>query len=175
MLGSSPTSTACSSRCPSYRAANPLYLDGYRTINKSVYLTPGSTLKLLENMERLPPGIASAPPAVAPVLPPPPPGTYIDVRTPPHEQPHVPAQQTENQAPGFGVLSVRFQPPDAVVTIDGQEWLSSKPGELVLHVGVGRHVVPIGAPERPHFSTEIDVHDGETRELNVSVPPRTTN
>jgi hypothetical protein len=152
-----------------------LYLDGYRTINKSVYLAPGSTLKLREDMEQLPPGISSAPPAVAPVLPPPPPGSYIDVRTPPREQPQIPAQQTGTQAPGFGVLSVRFQPPNAVVTIDGQEWLSSKPGELVLHVGVGRHVVTVGAPERPHFSTEIDVHDGETNELNVSVPPRTTN
>jgi hypothetical protein len=102
-----------------------LYLEGYRTVNKSVYLTPGSTLKLHEDLERLPPGLASAPPAVAPVLPPPPPGTYIDVRPSPREPPQPPAPQPGAQA--------------------------------------------------PHFSTEVDVRDGETTELNVSVPLRTTH
>lgn len=152
-----------------------LYLDGYRTVNKSVYLTPGSTLKLRQNLERLAPGIASASPTVAPVLPPPPPGTYIDIRTSPPEQPQPPAPQAEAQASRFGVLSIRVQPPNAVVTIDGQEWLTAKPGELVIHVSAGRHVVTVSMPERPHFSSVVDVRDGETTELNVSVPPRTTH
>jgi hypothetical protein len=152
-----------------------LYLDGYRTVNKSVYLTPGSTLKLREELERLPPGVASAPPAVVPMLPPPPPGTYVDVRTPPREQPRPPALPPEAPPSGFGVLSLRIQPPDAIVTVDGQEWLSTEPGQLVIQVSAGRHMVTVGMPERPHFSKEVDVRDGETTELNVSVPPRATH
>ncbi len=152
-----------------------LYLDGFRTVNKSVYLTPGSTLKLRQEMELLPPGVASAPPAISPVLPPPPPGTYIEVRTPPRVQPQPRGPDTAGQAPGFGVLSLRVQPPDALVTVDGEEWLTTSPGLLVIHVSAGRHRVTVGMPERPHFSTEVDVRDGETTELNVSVPPRTTH
>lgn len=151
-----------------------LYLEGYRTVNRSVYLTPGSTLKLHEEMERLPAGMASAPPAVSPALPPPPPGTYIPFRTPPREQPQPPVLRADVRAPGFGILSLRFQPLDAAVTIDGEEWLTTAPGELVVHVAVGRHVVTVGGRERPHFSTEVDVREGETTELNVSVP-RTTD
>lgn len=152
-----------------------LFLDGYHTVNRSVYLTPGSTLKLRETLERLPPGMASAPPAVAPVLPPPPPGTYIDVRTPPCEQPVSPGRHPEEPTIGFGVLALRIQPTNAVVTIDGQQWLSTTPGHIVIHLSAGRHVVTVGMPERPPFSTEVDVRDGETTELNVNVAPRTTD
>ena len=108
------------------------------------------------------------------MLPPPPPGTYIDVRTPPLNNPsHLP--EAEAQASGFGVLSLRFQPPNAVVTIDGQEWLSSEPGQLVIHVSAGRHVVSVGLPDHSHSSPEVIVRDGETTDLNVSVPLRTTD
>jgi PEGA domain-containing protein len=151
-----------------------LYLDGYRTVNRSVYLAPDRTLRLSEEMERLPVGMASVPPIVSPTLPPPPLGTYIPPRTPPREQPPAPVLQADVTAPGFGVLSLRFQPPSADVTIDGEQWLTTSPGELVLYIAAGRHVVSIGGRERAHFSTEVDVREGETTELNVSVP-RTTH
>jgi hypothetical protein len=38
-----------------------LYLEGYRTITENVYVRPGSTFKLRENMERLETGEVSAP------------------------------------------------------------------------------------------------------------------
>jgi hypothetical protein len=60
-------------------------------------------------------------------------------------------------------------------SIDGQEWLSTAPGRLIIHISAGRHTVTVAVPERPHFSTEVNVRDGETTELNVSVPLRTTD
>lgn len=44
-----------------------LYLDGYRTVTRNVYLRPDSTFKIHESMDRLAPGeMSAAPPAPAP-------------------------------------------------------------------------------------------------------------
>ncbi len=53
-----------------------LFLEGYRTVRKSLYLQPGSTLKLHETMTPLAAGETSERPEVAPAVPPPPDGTY---------------------------------------------------------------------------------------------------
>ena len=53
-----------------------LFLEGYRTVRKSLYLQPGSTLKLHETMMPLAAGETSERPEVAPAVPPPPDGTY---------------------------------------------------------------------------------------------------
>jgi len=150
-----------------------LYLEGFRTIRRSVYLSPGSELSIREALLPLPPGMGSEPPTLSAMLPPPPSGSYLPPHTAPLGQPQPPTQQADNQAEGFGVLSLRFRPPDAVVTIDGQEWLSSAPGELVLHLGVGVHVIALKAPGYQSFSRDVEIRDGETQEVNVSVP-RTT-
>ena len=150
-----------------------LYLEGFRTISRSVYLTPGSELRIREDLLPLPPGIASEPPTISAMLPPPPPGSYWPPHTAPLGQPR-PTQQASNQAEGFGVLSLRFRPADAVVTIDGQEWLSSAPGELVIHLGVGVHVIALKAPGYQPFSRDVEIRDGETADVNVSAPRQTT-
>jgi hypothetical protein len=151
-----------------------LYLEGFRTIRRSVYLSPGSELRIREDLLPLPPGMASEPPTMSAMLPPPPPGSYLPPHTAPLGQPRPPTQQAGNQAEGFGVLSLRFRPLDAVVTIDGQEWLSSAPGELVIHLGVGVHVIALRAPGYQAFSRAVEIRDGETEEVNVSVPRWTT-
>ena len=43
-----------------------LYLEGYRTVHRRMYLAPGSTFKVHEAMERLPVGDVSEPPTLAP-------------------------------------------------------------------------------------------------------------
>ncbi len=148
-----------------------LYLDGYRTVNRRVYLTPGATLKLHDTMEPLPPSMASAPPSVAPSLPSPPEGTYLPLRTPPLGS--LPTSNTTADA-GFGMLSIQIRPLSATLTIDGEEWLTTKPGEIVVHLGAGRHVVVVSAPDRPAFTTEVQIREGETTDLNVRVPERPT-
>jgi PEGA domain len=49
-----------------------LYLDGYRTLSRSIYARPGSTVTFADRLEPLAPGEASAPPAgpVSPTIPP---------------------------------------------------------------------------------------------------------
>ncbi len=60
-----------------------LYLPGYWTVSEYVYVGPGTTLTLRMVMGRLPAGVASEPPLLAPPLPPPPPGSYRSPATAP--------------------------------------------------------------------------------------------
>jgi hypothetical protein len=148
-----------------------LYLAGYRTATKSIYLPTGSTFRVREQLIPLLPGEVSALPTLAPLLPEPPPGTYTSPRTPPHDQPTPPVMRAEVKASGFGVLSLRVQPTNAVVTVDGDEWLSAKEGELVVHLAVGSHAVTVTMAGRLGFSSEVVIRENEMTELNVSVPP----
>jgi PEGA domain len=144
-----------------------LYLEGFRTIFHNVYLRPGSSLKLHDRLDRLPPGARSVPPEVAPPLPPPPHGTYDPPRTPPPVP--APAPGPVRPAAGFGTLEVRVQPVDAIVTVNGERWLSSDEGRYVLQVAPGNHRVEVTLEGHQPFSMDVEVKEGEAAPLNVSL------
>jgi hypothetical protein len=148
-----------------------LYDPGYRTVSQRVYLSPGSTFKLHETMERLPAGVTSEPPPVAAPLPPPPENSFIPFRTPPRGQPAPPPQVPgpSAQAVGYGSLALRVQPASADVTIDGARWTTSTAGEFVIQLAVGAHHVEVASPGYQRFSTDIQVREGETTPLNVAL------
>jgi hypothetical protein len=152
-----------------------LFLDGFGTITRRVYLSPGSDLSIREALVPLPPGQASEPPTLAAMLPPPPAGSYIPPPTASRNAlpPPTAVQQTDVQAAGYGVLSLRFRPTDAVVAIDGQEWISAAPGELVVLLAVGLHVVEVKNTGSRMFMTQVEILEGQTIELNVAARPTT--
>jgi hypothetical protein len=152
-----------------------LYLEGFGTITRRVYLSPGSDLSIREVLVPLPLGQVSEPPALAAMLPPPPEGSYIPPRTASRTTLPSPTatQQASVQAAAYGVLSLRFRPTDAVVTIDGQEWISTAPGELVVHLSVGLHVVQLKGNGSQMFTTQIEILENQTTELNVAAPRAT--
>ncbi|HEX7797574.1 MAG TPA: PEGA domain-containing protein, partial [Vicinamibacterales bacterium] len=152
-----------------------LFLDGFGTITRRLYLTPGSDLSIREALVPLPPDRASEPPTLAAILPPPPDGSYIPPRTASRNPlpPPTATQQASVQATGYGLLSLRFRPSDAVVTIDGQEWISAAPGELVVNLAVGLHVVEVKSGGSRMFTTQIEILEGQTTELNVAARPTT--
>jgi hypothetical protein len=146
-----------------------LYAPGHRTVTQRVYLSPDSTLKLRQTLERLPAGAVSEPPPMAPAVPPPPESSFVPFRTPPHGQP-APQPQGAGAAPravGYGSVTLRVQPPSADVTIDGDRWTSSEAGHFVIQLAVGSHRIDVVTPGYQRFSTEIQVRDGETTPLNV--------
>jgi PEGA domain len=149
-----------------------LYLDGFGTITRRVYLSPGSDLSIREALGRLPPAQASEPPTLAAMLPPPPDGSYLPPRTASRNTLPTPTatQQASVQAARYGVLSLRFRPADAVVAIDGQEWISTVPGELVVHLCVGVHVVQLKGNGYQMFTTQVEILENQTVELNVGAP-----
>jgi hypothetical protein len=149
-----------------------LYLEGYGTAHHNVYLRPASTFELRNTLERLPAGATSEPPPLAPPVPPPPEGSFRTPRTPPRAslpQRTEAAGATPPQAVGFGTLDLRVQPMSADVRIDGQRWVSSDEGYLFVQVPAGMHRVEVSKPGYRRFATEIEVRDGETMPLNVSL------
>jgi hypothetical protein len=145
-----------------------LYLDGFRTLRRWLYLGPQSTMHLHAALERLRPGERSEPPNFAPPLPPPPPGSYQQPRTAP---PLNPPDRTEdpNRAEGYGTLDLQVMPMGAAVTIDGQTWQSADGRRFVIETAAGRHHVEVTLTGYRTFSTDVDIRDGEVTPINVSL------
>lgn len=160
-----------------------LHLDGYRTVHQKLYLTLNSTYKLRYTMEKLGPGETSEPPpaAQAPTGPPPEPWTPPEAGTlpaprrvpPARRMPPPPQREAPAEASVFGTLSIRVQPADAEVLIDGERWRGPAGEErLSVQVSEGTHRIEIQKDGYETFSTEVQVRRGETTPINVSLPPR---
>lgn len=145
-----------------------LYLAGYRTVHRRVYLAPGSTIKMHETMERLAEGEMSDPPTLAPSLPPPPDGSYLPPHTAPRTLPPPAPPNAVSPAP-TGTLTLHVQPANAEVWIDCERWVSSDQGRLVIELPEGSHRIEITSAGYREYSGEIQVHTGETVPLNVTL------
>jgi hypothetical protein len=148
-----------------------LYLGGYRTIHRNIYLSPGATFNLRETMEQLPPGEVADPPQVAPPVPPPPAGSYRTPVTPPRAPLAAPAPATSST--GVGTLDLRVVPTDIEVRIDGQPWLSADEGHFVVQLSTGKHRLELRKTGAFLLGTDIEIGAGETNtlELRLKTPP----
>lgn len=157
-----------------------LYLDGYRTVRQRLYLSVRGDQKIRHTMVPLPAGEQQEPRPEPPAVSPeqqyrPGPGRFGPRGggprggVPPGGLPQ--PQPVEPGAPGqFGGLSVRVQPPDAEVLIDGERWTWPPNQErLIVQLASGRHRVEIQKEGYEKYSTEVDVRPGETFTLNVSL------
>ena len=147
-----------------------LFLEGYRTTRDRLYLAPASTVKLRQTLHRLPAGEPSEPPAVAPPIPPPAAGAFIPPRTATSVAP--PAPQAP-PAPAYGTLSLRVQPANADVFIDGERWSSSDGQRFEIQLPAGTHRLEAVKSGFRKYASEIEVRDGETTKLSVSLTPET--
>jgi hypothetical protein len=149
-----------------------LFLEGYRTVSRRLYLAPGSTLTLREIMEPLPVGTRSELPFLAVPVPRPPTGTFAPPVTPPYGQPRPPsAQGARPHAGGYGSFALRVLPADSEVMIDGERWLTSDEGQFIIQVSAGSHRLEIAKPGYLPFSTEVQIREGEETPLNVNLSP----
>jgi hypothetical protein len=163
-----------------------LYLQGYRTIRQTLNLRPGSDYKVHQEMVKLGAGETSEPPPAPPrpdegagvrgqeaqgENPPPPPGPPYRPRRPGARRP--PMRGGTAEAAGYGVLSIRVQPADAEVIIDGDRWQGAEGAEpLVVHLAQGTHRVEVRKEGYAPFSSDVRVQEGETSPLNVSLQRR---
>jgi hypothetical protein len=136
------------------------YLEGYRTIRQKVRFTPGTTLKIVHAMEPLAPGEANEP------KPRPDPGSGAQ-DTPARRESR---QYGRAQQMDFGTLSLQVQPGDAVVVIDGQEWVRPE-GEsrFVVDLAEGFHRVEVSKDGFRSYTRTIRIRRGQTLTLNVSL------
>jgi len=146
-----------------------IYLDGYRNVRRALYLAPGSSLKLREQLARLAPAERSEGPLVAPPLPAPPVGTYRGPVTAQRLPPPPPQKEPAANEVGYESLQVTVQPAMAVVQIDGVPWLSSDGVHFDLQMVAGKHRVEVSAPGFKRFAADVAVTPGEAARLNVSL------
>jgi hypothetical protein len=146
-----------------------LYLDGYRTVRRELYLRPGSDHRVKLNMEPLGSGESmDAPPTPAERSDD---GEAAPSRFPvePRQGPREPAQRAEPRA-RFGVLSIRVQPADAQILIDGEPWATTNgQNRLTVELAEGRHRVEIRKPGFSDYQEEVLIRRDATLTLNVSL------
>jgi hypothetical protein len=166
-----------------------VYLPGYQSIKETMLFRPGSTLKIKSVMQPLAAGEAQ-PAKPEPTGPPPSedqpeqgatssgpvrrvPPPYR--RTPPDgvavdPSPAVPADEAPPARAGFGTLSVRVQPGDALVLIDGEKWEGSDDrGRISIELSEGTHRIEVQKSGFTTYSTEVRVRRGQVTTLNVSL------
>jgi hypothetical protein len=160
-----------------------LYLDGYRPVKQQVHLTADKTFKVKYTMEKLAPGEQAeprpeppAPPPTAQGAPPMPPQGYPPMQQPPpgtvRRVPPGPPQPGAGGGPqgAYGSLTIRVQPNDAEISIDGEAWHGPDGQErLVVEVAEGSHTVEIRKSGYRTYVTQVDVRRGVTTPLNVSL------
>lgn len=155
-----------------------IYLPGHRTLRERVLFRPGATVRITGALEPLPAGSADEPrPAPAPGRTPSPRDEYRNAYPPPGrpgEQEQAPergrAPEGEPAAEAFGTLTIRVQPRDAEVLVDGERWETPPAGErLVLQLPEGTHRVEIRRSGYRTYSTTVAVREGGTTPLNVSL------
>ena len=138
-----------------------LYLPGYRTIHQNVLFRPGDTVKITTAMEQLAQGVSDEP------RPRP-----KDDAAPPDAEPRRPAQpaRESDARSSFGTLSLRVQPRDATVLVDGDEWQAPEGARpLTLELGSGAHQVEVRKQGFTSYRNTVQVRAGETVALNVSL------
>jgi len=154
-----------------------LYKEGFRSARQAVYIQPFDEKKLKFTLEPLREGEPQDP---RPALPPP--GVepdpargdhpyyggqarlHVDQTPPPEPQPQ---QQRETDA-RFGTLSVRVQPVDAEILVDGERWTgSAQPDRLTLKLTAGRHKVEVRKEGFVAYTEDVLIRDQATMTLNI--------
>jgi hypothetical protein len=176
-----------------------LYHDGYKTVRQTIQLLRDKDFRIRYELAKL---AAGQPNETRPSPPPQPPQTAYQPRQPRAGggrlvpgRPGPPDQGPPNQAPpdrpmpptapmppragaavnaeGFGTLALRIRPAGAEVLIDGEQWRGPEGDDgLVIQVAAGRHHVEIRRQGSRPFSTDIEIRNGQTTPLNVSLPPQ---
>ena len=149
-----------------------IYHEGYRTLREVMLFRPGESYKIKKEMEKVQPGDpAPARPAPAP---------RAEAAAPPdgssrYGQRRWPAGQPfpETQAAGFGTLSLKAQPADAMVFVDGEQWETTADADrFSIELAAGPHRIEVRREGRRTFATTATIRPGEVTTLNVSLPEK---
>ncbi len=154
-----------------------LYLPGHRSVQRKLYLQPGKTTSVRLTMQPLAPG---DPQPIRPA------GTSEPSQIAPQgggparrPGPAQPGDRAPGVAPGdpigprdatYGSLSMRVQPGNAVVLIDGEKWEGpADEDRFVVQLSAGRHVIEVQKDGFRQYTTEVTVRPGETATLNIAL------
>jgi hypothetical protein len=144
-----------------------VYLDGYHTLTQKVLFTRGTTLRIESALQPVSPGEPPEP-KPAPVHAPVHPAPYQ--RQIPEQRPTPAPSPGTGEHADFGTLSLRVNPSDAAILIDGEAWDRSQgDSRFSIDLPEGPHRVEVRKEGyRPYVRT-INVERGRTLPLNVSL------
>lgn len=154
-----------------------VYRDGYHTFHQKALFRPGEGYKFTAVLEPLKQGEAQEPRPKSST----PPREQAPYNQPGFSPPGSEAGRTmplperrgpdRAEADGFGTLTLRVQPADAVITIDGERWDSPEGGSrLQVQLAAGNHRVEVHKDGYKPYTTSIEIRAGEAESLNVSLP-----
>jgi hypothetical protein len=94
-------------------------------------------------------------------------GGYVEAAP---EQSRTPIpDQIQQPSASFGMISMKVQPGDAEVLIDGEAWNSPATSRLVIQLAPGRHRVIVRKTGFDTYTEEVLIRVGATMTLNVSL------
>ena len=100
-------------------------------------------------------------------------GGYVAAAPAPASEPQVrqaaPPDQVQQPSESFGMISIRVQPADAEVLVDGEAWVPPPNSRLVIQLAPGRHRVTVRKNGFDTYSEEVLIRVGATMTLNVSL------
>lgn len=162
-----------------------LHLSGYRNASERMYLQPRSTYHLRTRLEPLPEGSPQEPPPAPnpdavkseeydrPGMPgepeEPEPAGPPSRRWPPRQQAEERESARAAQESQFGTLTLRVQPADAEVSIDGAPWrgTAGEEGVLAIQVPAGTHRIEIRREGYVSYVADVNVRANVQTPLNV--------
>jgi hypothetical protein len=138
-----------------------IYREGYRTWREQVRVRPRQSLNVRQALEPLPAGSAPEPRPSAAA------GSPAQARGREGERRAYAAPAERGL---LGSLSIRVQPADAEVWIDGERW-NRPEGEdrLVIDLPEGSHRIEVRREGRQPYSTAVNIRRGEGETLNVTL------
>ncbi|HVH28946.1 MAG TPA: PEGA domain-containing protein [Vicinamibacterales bacterium] len=141
-----------------------IYREGYRSHSERIYLAIDRTFKIRTQLERLAPG-EPAEPRPVPLAPQASAGAIQAPRP-------LPGGSPGDRPSDRGQLSLRVEPADADVTIDGQPQSTAGRETLVIDMSEGRHVIQVRKAGYIGYLTEIEIRGGETTSVSVTLRPQ---
>jgi len=147
-----------------------LYAPGYRSISQRMLFRPRESYHIKDVMQPVPAGDQGEPrPTPAPrqqregPAGPPPQGP-----PPPRDERRMPPDH-DARADRFGTLSLRVQPVDAQITIDGELWEAPGGERISVQLTEGTHRIEVRKEGYRSYTSTIGVRAGETTSLNISL------
>jgi hypothetical protein len=145
-----------------------IYLEGYRTVRRALYLNPDTHQNIKLTMEPLGPGETSEPPPPPsrPAREPQSPGAPM--RPAPTEPPQPPPARAPVEY--FGAIALTVDPPDAEIYVDGERWTpAAGESRSLIRLREGRHRIEIRKEGYTTFSETVGIFRDTTMTLNVTL------
>jgi hypothetical protein len=135
-----------------------LYLDGHRKVTQQVLIRPRATFRIRYMMTPLAVGETPDERPAAPARPPAPPETTDAL-----------GRELARGAASYGAVAIRVQPAGAEVLIDGERWEGADNDPLIVRLASGSHRIEIRKEGYRPYTTQVDIRDGATSPINVSL------